>query len=82
MTSKRKFYKTVIRFEVLSEEPVEQVDLETLHYEVTEGRWSGRFLDTTEEILDGPQMAKALQEQSSDPEFFNLDSDGNDVEED
>jgi len=82
MPSERTFYKTIVQFEILSEEPVEQVDLETMHYQVTEGHWSGRFLETTEEVLDGPAAAKALQAQGSDPEFFNLNSDGEDVEED
>ena len=32
------------------------------------------------EVVDGPTMAKLLLNQGSDPDFFQLDDDGNDVE--
>ena len=84
MTSKRKFYRTVVRFEVLTEDdPMPSISLEDLAYETTEGHYSGRFLDNfpDNEELDGPTAAKALIAQGSDPEFFMLDEDGNDLEE-
>jgi hypothetical protein len=81
MPSERTFYKTVIQFEVLSEEPLGTVDLETIDYETTVGCWSGRFLDNAEKKLNGKQMAKALKVQGSDPEFFRLSEDGEDLEE-
>jgi len=77
----RKFHKTVFTFEVLSEEPInDPVSLDTLDYQTTEGHWSGRFLDTTRKVLDGPAAAKALMEQGSDPEFFRLSNEGEDLE--
>ena len=79
--NKRTFYKTIIEFEILSEEPIGEVDLEQIHYETIEGRWSGRFLETSEKKLNGKQAARALIKQGSDPEFFGLDEDGNNVEE-
>jgi len=82
MLSKRKFYKTVVEFEVLSEEPLpDNVDLETLDYETSAGSWSGRFLETKQKVLNGKQAAKALQVQGSDPEFFRLTENGEDLEE-
>lgn len=78
--SKRKFYKTIIQYEILSEEPIECVSLSDIDYETTEGRWSGRFLETKQKTLNGLETAKALEEQGSDPEFFNLNVIGEDVE--
>ena len=80
MVSKRKFYKTMVQYEVLSEEPIEQVDLDRLKYEITEGRWSGRLYTLQSTELNGLQAAMALENQGSDPEFFNLDINGDDVE--
>jgi len=71
----RKFYRTIVHFEVLSEDaPVgDDVSLETIAAECDTGNWSGRFLDNTEEELTAPEMARALIEQGSDPEFFQLE---------
>ena len=82
MTSKRKFYKTVFSYEILSEDPIESFSLDDINYETQEVRWSGQFLETKQETLDGKEAAKALENQSSDPEFFNLTPEGNDLEED
>lgn len=78
--SERKFYRTVVQYEILSEEPVGEVSLADIFAQCTEGAWSGHFLETKQEGLDGPTMAKHLQAQGSDPEFFNLTEDGADVE--
>lgn len=84
MTSKRKFYRTIIRYEILSEEPLGSLSLEDIHYECTEGHCSGVFLpaERDNQEVDGAEMAIMLIEQGSDPEFFQLDEDGNDVDED
>ena len=84
MTSKRKFYRTVIHAELLSEEPILPMSLRDVDYQITEGYLSGELLESNpdNEILDGPTAAKALIAQGSDPEFFELDEDGNDIEED
>lgn len=76
--TERKFYKTTITFEVLSEEPIGSVSLSDLEYMTTEGHCSGQFKDTIEQVLNGKEMADALTEQGSDTEFFELDEDGND----
>ena len=74
----RKFYKTTFTVEVLSELPLGDLGLEDIQYEITEGHCSG--VTTTSEVkeLSGPEMAKELLAQGSDPEFFDLDADGKD----
>jgi hypothetical protein len=75
--STRKFYRTVLTVEVLSEEPLGDVfGLEDLASRVSTGDCSGDYKVSTEEILNGPAMAKALIAQHSDPEFFGLTEDG------
>lgn len=78
--TKRTFYKTVIQVTVLSEEPFESEDLSEINYAITEGGCSGDVNTILTEKLDGKQIAKELQSQGSDPEFFRVDEDGNDTE--
>lgn len=84
MPSKRKFHRHVFTVEVLSEHRInpsaDHLDLSALHDMVTYGGCSGKFGQTEYEEIDGPRMAKLLQEQASDPGFFQLDDDGNDTE--
>ena len=81
MPSKRKFYKTVITTVVLSEYPID--DLETL--EIHQQGRTGDFSLVNDrakgsEEIDGPTAAKLLLDQNSDPEFFNLDEEGEDTD--
>ena len=72
------FYKTVFSIEVLSDEPLyEPLSLTDIHYLITEGPCSGRFLDTAQEVVTRERMEKLLIQQGSDPEFLL----GDDVEE-
>lgn len=83
MPSNRKFYRSVIQVEVLSEEPVDFDDLTEVDYQITEGDCSGFVTDVvTNEEVDGVRMAKLLEEQGSDPGFFGLDAEGNDADDD
>ena len=77
---KRKFYRAVFHYEVLSEEPIEDASLEDIDYECRDGHWSGQFLGVDRSELTGPEAAKALQAQGSEPEFFQLDEEGNDLD--
>ena len=79
--SKRKFHRTVYQYELLTEEEPGPLTLEGIHYLAIEGHGSGMFLGATGEVVDGPQMAKLLISQGSDPEFFELDEHGDDAEE-
>lgn len=80
VTNKKKYYKTIYTIELLTEDPMpDPVDIETIHYEMSEGRASGMFKETKVETLSGPEMAKALIAQGSDPEFLFLNEDGEDI---
>ena len=75
----RKFYRTVINLEILSEVPVNNASMDTISYQINEGSWSGKhstFIQDQE--LTGKQAAQFLIHQGSDPEFFMLDEHGND----
>jgi hypothetical protein len=79
--TKRKFYRQVFTVEVLSEEPIgPDIDLADLAYEIREGDCSGRVNLTKVDLLNGKQVAKALLKQASDPEFFQVNDKGEDVE--
>ena len=78
----RKFYRTVIQVEILSEEPYHlgSKDLDDIRFDIIEGDCSGAITDIViNEQLDGKQVALALQNQGSDPEFFQIDEEGNDI---
>jgi len=44
------------------------------------GDCSGNVELTETEVLNGKQIAKKLIDQSSDPEFFQVDEKGNDID--
>ena len=74
----RKFYKTIVQVEILSQEPIEITDLDTIHYNITEGDWSLNVVSSKE--LNGKEAAGALLNQASDPSFFQLTKNGEDTE--
>lgn len=77
----RKFYKTVIQITVLSEEPIpEELEVSDVIREMTDGGYSGFVHTISTEQLDGKGAALALSAQGSDPEFFQIDIDGNEVD--
>ncbi len=80
MTS-RLFYKTILAIEVLSEEPIgDDMNPESIIREAIEGDFSMRELPRTATVLSGLEAAKALEEQASDPSFFQLTEEGEDDE--
>ena len=81
--TKRKFYKSVFKIVVLSQDPLpEQIGLDWIQYEITEGHCSGHLLPYSEKEINGKTAAKELMKQASDPSFFNLTEDGEDLCED
>ena len=82
MRSKRKFWKTVITLEVLSEdEPIDDSEgLLEIYDEITYGACSGISNVVKQQQLTPKEAAEALIKQGSDPEFFGIDEDGNEVE--
>ena len=82
MISTRTFYRTIITVEVLSEDPLPpEMDLEDVALEIHSGDYSGDVKFGPAEPVDGPEMARLLKAQGSAPEFFQLNEDGEDVEE-
>lgn len=77
--SNRIFYKTVINVEILSEDPFEWDDLNDVHYAITNGDCSGLVEESYRTVLSSQEAAKELIRHSSDPNFFDLDNDGNDT---
>jgi hypothetical protein len=78
--TKRIFYKTKIVVEVLSEEPLPYgQSLADIEYDMTNGDNSGLWdiVETME--LNGLACANELRNQGSNPEFFRIDEDGNDL---
>jgi len=86
MAEKKLFYKTIVKFEVLSEEPIpSDYTLGDIHAEAENGRFVGRFLEQGPNdhiLLNGAAMAEALVKAGSEPGFFMLDDEGNDVDDD
>jgi hypothetical protein len=76
----RKFYKTVLQVEVLSEGPYQPESLEQVHHDITEGDCSGEWKIVRSKELNGRQAARALLKQASDPGFFSLTKAGEDAE--
>ena len=73
----KKYYRTVFRYEVLSEDKdcLDGLSLRQIWHATFEGPCSGSFLETHEEEVDGPTMARLLESQGSDPSYFRICSD-------
>ena len=80
--SKRKFYRTVVQIEVLSDEPFASLLLKDIAQVVDEDPCPSRTKVRHREVVDGPTMAKLLEAQESDPGLFNLTEDGEDTDDD
>lgn len=78
------FYKTTFTFTVLSEEPIaydSAPDLEWILTECDLGDYVLADENYKEKRLTGKQMANALIAAGSEPGFFRLDENGNEIEE-
>ena len=70
---KRKFFKTIIKVEVLTEDcPPEFDTLAELSHMISDGDASGEYTVTSSKKISERTCAKALKDQGSDPSFFNL----------
>lgn len=78
--STRKFYRQVITTTVLSEDMNSYSDLQDVYDDIMTGECSGQTTYGGWEEVDGPTMAKLLQEQGSDPSFFRLNEDGTEMQ--
>ena len=78
--TEKKFYKTTITLEVLSEQEIGScINLEYLSREIESGDFSGSVVGFESEKIDGKETANKLISHGSDPEFFMIDADGEDV---
>ena len=83
----RQFHRSIIKVEVLSEEPYRPDTLREVAFDIMDGNCSGSWSVTESNVILTPvEAAIALREQGSDPEFFNLvvrveDTDGNLIQE-
>ena len=74
------YYKTTIVYEVLHQEPLgDDMDMESLARECDCGAISGDIKSWETKVVTGKEMAELLIEQRSAPEFFDLDSEGNEL---
>ena len=83
--TERKFYKTTLRMVVLSEEPippdmtVDEILEEADSGDYVAGASSMEEADRVEQVLDGKQIGRELIAIGSEPGFFQLDDEGNDI---
>lgn len=77
----KKIYKTVIQVEILSDEPYIPGSLSDIDFDTTEGDCSRKITTVSEkEVLTGKEAVDAIKDQGSDPEFFAMDDEGNELE--
>ena len=77
----RKFYKSVFTLTVLSEEPLSGNEgMQTLTDFIFNGDGSGEIECKSITEVNGKDMAKLLRGQGSDPEFFMIDLNGDDID--
>lgn len=80
MMSPRKFYRTVLMVEVLSEVPYNETNLAQIATDLNEGEQVGKVsITSSNEEMTGKVCAVFLKEAGSEPGFFMLDNNGNDV---
>ena len=79
---KKKIYRTVIQVEVLSEYPIEEsLSLSDIQRECDEGDFSGKWKTIVDnQPISGKVAANFTIAQGSNPEFFQMDEDGNELD--
>lgn len=74
----------MLQVEILSEEyphNLEMMPLSDIGYQIDEGDWSGSIKTVTfAKPITGKRAANAVKAQGSDPEFFQMDDKGNEIE--
>jgi hypothetical protein len=82
---KKKIYKNIISFTVLSETPLEDGIglgyLESIVGSCITGDFIGGNITTESKELSGKRAVEEIQKLDSDPEFFQMDGSGNDISE-
>jgi hypothetical protein len=71
----KKYYRTIIEIEVLSDEEVGFTDLDGVIEAITDGDCSGSWEQKDSQPVSKEEMRELLAKQGSDPDFFDLDTD-------
>lgn len=84
MSKEKVLYRTVIEIEVLSEEPIdENWSIEDIEEECNSGSFSGvHDWKVKNQEVRGLEAVKLTQAQGSSIDFFGMDENGNDINED
>lgn len=81
MPSERKFYKSIIQVEVISEEPMHFDNLSDVVEEISVGDSSGMYNTVVQnETIDAATVIHRIAAHDTDPGFFSLDDHGNDAD--
>jgi hypothetical protein len=74
------YFRTIVEIEILSEDDPWDGELSDLLNDITDGDCSGTMKIKSNEEVTPRRMARLLQAQDSDPGFFGLDANGNELE--
>lgn len=77
MKNKQKYYKTTFEIVVLSEEPIIHYGLDEIYDQTMEGDCLLHSVTPKQKIVTSKQMADYCYDAGSEPEFFNLNDNGN-----
>ncbi len=80
MKKTKSLYHTQVTIDILSEEPISDIDMNTLTYQLTYGDWSGKINQSKTNQVDGEEAVKMCLEHGTDPEFFQMDKSGFEIE--
>lgn len=76
-----RFHRTIFLVEVLTDDgPYNPDSLEQIHRDIIDGPYSGTIKTTSSISISSKTMATLLKSQGSDPEFFNLTDEGEDLD--
>ena len=77
----RKFYKTTVTFTVLSEDPIPpNSNIGGIVDECNVGEYVMHSSTINHEVLNGKQAAEELFNAGSEPQFFKIDDEGNEID--
>ena len=78
---KKKIFRTIIKLVVLSEEPIdENLDIQDIMNECDEGAYIGTTNIGTPTTLIGKTAVIEIEKAGSDAGFFNMSTDGNELD--
>jgi len=80
VADERKFFKTRIEVVVISRDPIEGVTLLDIDHMIDEGDAAGNWGHVDSKELTPQEAVEALKEIGSEPDFFNMDEYGNDID--